>query len=156
MNKIIMIDLEGVLIDTADDPKPLPYAEEFLIACLKLFDDVYLNTAVPETRAKEILDKTFGISSIKYWRWRHFKTEGYRELIRNNFIVHVEDGVFYTELVEMKRLGVYYINLNPERERELERATELIVKYIKERKEELEKATELIIKHIKKEDNISN
>lgn len=118
---------------TANMPLKRADADEFVKECYTLFDKVYLNTAVPECKARNVMKEQFNISDIGYWKWKHDKTEGYEELMKGNAVVHVEDGVDYVEREEMHRLGVHYVEINPdwdEDEGELKKALESMRKIV--------------------------
>lgn len=107
-----MLDLEGVLVLTAESGGKRVYADEFLRACKKLFDKMYLNTAVPQKEARHVMKEKFGVSNIGYWKWDYYKTEGYEQFVKDT-VVHVEDGVEYPEFCKMHDLGVHYVGINP-------------------------------------------
>lgn len=110
--KILMLDLEGVLVLTAESGMKRVYADEFLRACKKLFDKMYLNTAVPEKEARHVMKEKFGVSRIGYWKWGEYKTEGYEQFVKDT-VVHVEDGAERYEVEQMHDLGVHYVGINP-------------------------------------------
>jgi len=99
MSKILMLDLEGVLIATAI-PKPnqdygvRPNAHQFVDEVLPLFDQVYMNTCVREEKAMKIMEEVFDASQVSYYNWDKTspfgKTNGY-EKFSGSKLIHVED-----------------------------------------------------------------
>jgi hypothetical protein len=103
MSKILMLDLEGVLIATARPPSKhlirndygiRSYAHQFINESLELFDQIYLNTCVSEKNALRIMQDIFNISEIKYFNWDRGsplgKTSDYAKF-SNDILIHVED-----------------------------------------------------------------
>ena len=135
---ILMLDLEGVLIWSAlysaqlkpwreerleflrrecgwpDDFFPShnnirPYAREFLSGCNELFDRVWMNTRVDETRTAAIMTGWFAFPNYRYWPPRGgCKTVGYGQFAGDT-LVHVEDGVSLVEREEISRLGMHFV-----------------------------------------------
>jgi hypothetical protein len=113
--KILMLDLECTLTSViSGDLKytSRPHGMEFLLACIPLFDTIYLNTAVPEGIARKVIKDSFGVTDIKFWDWHGHpgKTYGY-ETIQGNTIVQVDDCVSEDVLRDFERFGVYYIRI---------------------------------------------
>lgn len=124
MRKILMLDLEGVLIAAEHTPPSKkgindygvrPHAKEFVERCFPLFDIVYLNTCIKEKNALEIMKEVFGNETVNYYPWRRNskerKAEGYEQFL-GSLLVHVEDESI--ECKEAKRiieLGFHYIQV---------------------------------------------
>ncbi len=124
MSKILMLDLEGVLIATSIPPYNhlmkrdfgiRPYAKEFVEETSKLFDNIYLVTCVEERRAMSILKENFPIFQIEFYHWnkssKYGKTTGYDRFLGNT-LIHVEDeSLLNKEAKHCSSLGFDYVSV---------------------------------------------
>lgn len=103
MRKILMLDLEGVIIASANPPLNRrnppdygvrPYAKEFVERCCTLFDEIYLNTCAVEAKARKVMKEAFGNESIGYYPSDLFskygKADNYEQFL-GSLLIHVED-----------------------------------------------------------------
>lgn len=124
MQKILMLDLEGVLIATAipkrrflrKDYGVRPYSNEFLKESIRMFDIIYLNTCVEEKKAVGIMRDVFNIQGIGYYHWdknsTYGKTSGYEKFC-NDKLIHIEDGSLENkEAKHCTELGHIYLPVN--------------------------------------------
>jgi hypothetical protein len=105
MKKILMLDLEGVLIATAIPKKKYvneglgygvrPNAQFFVNEVCKIFDSIYLNTCAREDQALPIVKSVFNAPNIGYYDWNRASVSGKAwgyEKFKNCKLIHVEDG----------------------------------------------------------------
>lgn len=92
-----------------------PNAQYFVNEVLKLFDQIYLNTCVKESRALKIMKVIFGTTQILYYHRNKpscfGKASGYERFLDSQ-LIHVEDGAATNK--EAKRiieLGYTYISV---------------------------------------------
>ena len=115
-----MLDLEGVLI-AWDMPKipgnyyPRPHSHYFVDRCKELFDEIYMNTDVPEERAIRIMRELYDIGDVKYWDFNNIKgyyrkINGY-EKFKRDILIHVEDTISQDWEKRIKELGHTYISV---------------------------------------------
>lgn len=124
MSNILMTDLEGVLIATAlpgakkfaqNGYGVRPYALEFVMEVLNLFDEVYLNTCVEKEKALMIMQDVFATKQVLYYPYDKTspfaKASGYENI--SGRIFHLEDGSL--DNIEAKRiisLGHIYLPIS--------------------------------------------
>lgn len=120
MSKILMLDLEGVLIvdshpEANRDYGVRPNAQYFVDESFKLFDKIFLNTCVDKEPALEIMRDVFGIENISYYNWDRSsvlgKASGYENFLGSK-LIHIEDGsVENTEGKRIIELGFDYVSV---------------------------------------------
>jgi hypothetical protein len=122
MRKILMLDLEGVLVASSTpivrqqfyrDYGVRPYADEFLKACSRMFNNIYINAAAEREKAIWLMAFAFkrpGISCYSSKEPRlHGRVSGYENFL-NSRIVHVEDNsISDYEIKRIRELGHIYV-----------------------------------------------
>lgn len=120
MSKILMLDLEGVLIATGSkSPTPLygirPHSQHFICEIQKHFDIIYMNTTVTKSRTIEIMKNIYNFDNFKYRtileNTPYGKAEGY-EIFSNDTLIHLEDEPLNScEAQRIIELGHTYISI---------------------------------------------
>jgi len=100
MKNILMLDVNETLL-IYDVPSAeygyvfRPFSDYFVKTCADLFDELYLNTSVPEERALKIMKEKYCCDKFRYWDHNkiggnNWKANGYEDF-RDDRLIHVED-----------------------------------------------------------------
>jgi len=127
MNKILSLDIENVFVIDANlflYPEryaksyraytlPRDHSEYFLKECQNIFNQIILNTSVREDKAREVM-RRLGLSDCDYHHWDGIsKMVGLEKLVKDNLLIHVEDGMTKGDYKLAEILGINHIDVIP-------------------------------------------